>query len=88
MTAIKKALDAREDKTIPTESILELAEVLLKNNIFEHNNKTFRQKQGTAIGTKMAPSYAILFMSELEDNFLKTAPLKPYVWWRYIDDIF
>ena len=44
LTAIKKALDAREDKTISTENILELAEVVLKNNIFEHNNKTFRQK--------------------------------------------
>ena len=65
--------------------MLELTECVLKNNIFEHN---FKQIQGTAIGTKMAPAYAILFMSELEETFLASSPLKPFVWWRYIDDIF
>ena len=42
----------------------------------------------TAIGTKMAPPYAILFMPELEETFLASSPLKPFVWWRYIDNIF
>ena len=88
LTALKKALDKRADQSISSESILELADCVLKNNIFEHNSKTFKQKQGTAIGTKMAPPYAILFMSDLEDEFLKNSPLKPFVWWRYIDDIF
>jgi len=46
---------------------------VLKNNIFEHNEQTFKQKQGTAIGTKMAPPYAILFMDFLERNFLLVA---------------
>ena len=40
------------------------------------------------MGTKMAPSYANLFMSELEDILLSSAPNRPLVWWRYIDDIF
>ena len=88
LAAVKKALDRREDKTISSDSLLELTECVLKNNVFEHNNKTFRQKQGTAIGTKMAPPYAILFMSDLENTFLENSPLKPFVLWRYIDDIF
>ena len=61
---------------------------MLENNIFEHNGEIFKQKQGTAIGTKMAPQYAILFMSALEETLLESSPLKPMVWWRYIDDIF
>ena len=48
----------------------------------------FLQNKHTAIGTKMAPSYAILFMSKLEEKLLETFSLKPTVWWRYIDDIF
>ena len=88
LDAIRKALDQRIDKNISTESLLDLAECVIKNNIFEHNNRFFKQKQGTAIGTKMAPPYAILFMADLEEKFLESSPLKPYVWWRYIDDIF
>ena len=27
-------------------------------------------------------------MAELEEEILRKAELKPYLWWRYIDDIF
>ena len=60
----------------------------MKNNTFVFESKTIRQKRGTAIGTKFAPPYSILFMAELEENVLENAELKPYLWWRYIDDIF
>jgi hypothetical protein len=62
--------------------------LVLTNNIFEFNGKKYRQKQGTAIGTKMAPPYAILFMAALEESFLQECIDKPSVWWRFIDDIF
>ena len=88
LEALKVALDGREDKSVSTETLLDLAECVLKNNIFEHNNTYFKQLQGTAIGTKMAPSYAILFMSYIENQILESSVLKPLVWWRYIDDIF
>ena len=37
LIAIRKALDIRKDKTISTDSLIELAEYVLKNNIFEHD---------------------------------------------------
>ena len=88
LEAIGVALDSREDKRVSTESILELAQCVLKNNYFEHNEKVYKQLRGTAIGTKFAPSYAILFMAELEERILSASPDKPFVWWRYIDDVF
>ena len=88
LKAIRTALNTRFDKSVSTDSLVDLAECVLKNNVFEHNARIFRQKRGTAIGTKMAPPYAILFMAELEDQLLQNSPLKPSVWWRYIDDIF
>ena len=39
------------------------------------------------MGTKMAPSYANLFMDRLERAFLAQEPIQPLVWKRYIDDI-
>ena len=54
LIVIRKALDKREDKVITTDSLMELAECVLKNNIFENNTCVYKQKQGTALGTKMA----------------------------------
>ena len=30
----------------------------------------------------------MLFMAELEEEILREVESKPYLWWRYIDDIF
>ena len=40
------------------------------------------------MGLCMVPAYANLFMGDLEEKCLAQFPLKPYLWWRYIDDIF
>ena len=40
------------------------------------------------MGTKMAPSYANLFMGNLEPKLHAQAPLHIQMWKRYIDDIF
>jgi hypothetical protein len=37
----------------------------------------FLQINGTAMGTKMAPSYANIFMGKLEKLIIKSAPYKP-----------
>ena len=65
----RRVLDLRKNKIISTESLIELAECVLKNNIFEHNLSFYKQLRGTAIGTKMAPSYAIIFIFDLEERF-------------------
>ena len=71
-----------------SETLLELAEIVLKNNIFQFNEKKLEQLRGTAIGTKFVSPYAIIFMAGLEERILKDIELKPCIWWRYIDDIF
>ena len=40
------------------------------------------------MGTKMAPTYANIFMMNLEEEKLKKTTLIPTVWRRFIDDIF
>ena len=88
LIAIRKALDTRKDKTISTDFLIELAECVLKNNIFEHDKSVFKRLRGTAIRTKMAPPSAIIFIDSLEKNILSNSLLRPFVWWRYINDIF
>jgi len=40
------------------------------------------------MGTKVAPSFANLFMADFEDKWVYSYPSKPSLWLRYIDDIF
>ena len=81
-------MQLRDNKQISNNTLVELAEIVLKNNIFEFDEKTFRQVHGTAVGTRFAPLYAILFMADLEEKIVSAFKKKPVIWWRYIDDIF
>ena len=78
----------RAEWELPVEDLVSLARLVLENNYFEFDEKIFRQKLGTAIGTKFAPGFANIFMGHLEEKFLETCELKPWVWWRFLDDIF
>ena len=83
-----KIINSKIKTTLHIIDIIELAEVVLKNNIFAFKEKFLKQKRGVAIGTKFASPYNILFMTELEEETLSEIELKPYLWWRYVDDIF
>ena len=48
--------------------ILEALLLILKENTFQFNDKHYKQIQGTAMGTKVAPTYATLVMGFLEQN--------------------
>ena len=85
---IKQALDRRENPEVATDTLVGLASLVLDNNYFEFNDKIYRQKLGTAIGTKFGPAYANLFMTRLEERLVDTSVEKPLIWMRYIDDIF
>ena len=63
LSALHKRLDLRQEKDVTTSTPAELAEVVLKNNIFTFKENTLKQKRGTAIGTKFAPPYSILFLA-------------------------
>ena len=60
LIVLRKSLESREDKTISTDSLMDLADCVLKNNIFEHNLSFFKQLRRTAIGTKWAPPYTMV----------------------------
>ena len=55
LASLYKFLETRENKQISSDTLAELAEIVLKNNIFEFDEKTFKQKRGTAIRTTFAP---------------------------------
>ena len=86
--ACREALNSRTTKQPPTEDLAELIKQILTKNNFEFGDSHFLQIHGTAMGTRMAPSYANIFMGKLEKELLAHSRKKPTVWWRYIDDVF
>lgn len=87
MEACREVWDKRTVKSPPTKYLMKLLEHILKLNNFVFDNKHYLQINGTAMGTKMAPSYANIFMGRLETRLLRHVPIKPFSWLRFIDDI-
>lgn len=85
--ACEEVWETRTVKDPPTDVLVRLLTLVLKCNNFEFNGKHYLQVQGTAMGTKMAPAYANIFMGRLEKQLLLSVPLKPFSWLRFIDDI-
>ncbi|CAM5112749.1 unnamed protein product [Eretmochelys imbricata] len=68
--------------------VAELCDFVLTHNYFTFGDDVYLQISGTAMGTRMAPQYANIFMADLEQRFLSSRPLNPLLYLRYIDDIF
>lgn len=69
LTAVEYWLDNHTNslpRQFSKEFILESISLILKENTFNFNDNHYRQLQGTAMGTKMAPTYATLVMGYLE----------------------
>ena len=66
----------------------QLLEHIPTKNYFTFNNEKYIQVSRTAMGTRCAPNYAIIFMASLEDKFLAQWTIKPTLWKRHIDDVF
>ena len=89
---MKEALNEREDQTIPTLFLITLLTLTLTWNIFEFGLKTFIQLIGTAMGTRVAPTYANIFMMKIDTMIqgiareMNNKLISFYK--RFIDDIF
>ena len=79
----------QNNPTYPPLCILnQLFNFVLNYNCFNFANLFFLQVHGIAMGTKLAPNYANLFMANLESKFIFSYHKQPIYYRRYIDDIF
>ena len=88
LEALREALDKRKTHKVPPGKLVKMAEFVFKNNYFQFSHRVYQNISGTAIGTKISPPYACIFIDQVENKFLKTQKFQPLVWFRYIDDIF
>ena len=69
LKASKHFLDKRSNKSMSTSTVLQLIALVPKMNTFHFNGRYLSQKQCVAMGTKMGPSVACIFMGYLEELF-------------------
>ena len=87
LQALKYFFNQRPIKKPSSETLLRLAELVLTLNCFSFGDNYCKQIIGVAMGTKMGPSYANLFVGFIENKFFSNyhGP-KPDLCKRYIDD--
>ena len=87
-----KLLSKHKDKIdllgLDTDTIKALLSHCLTNNYVRFGQRFFKQTKGIAMGSRMAPPLAIIFMDAVESMMLASTDLQPSIYLRYIDDIF
>ena len=73
---------------IPILYLRDMLGLILKENSFHFNVKNYLQTHGTAMGTKMAVSFANIFMAVVETEIINHSHFKLLTWKIYIDDVF
>ena len=87
IASVRKYLDGRECKDLPTDCVIEALELCLSCNNSVFNNTNYLQTDGTAQGPHMSCSYANLAMA-YHDRKALSYLLSPTTWKRFRDDIF
>ncbi len=69
-------------------SLLKLLKLVLTLNNFKFNGENFLQVGGCAMGSKLSVGYANNSLGKFEEDNVYNYPTKPFLYLRYIDDIF
>ena len=88
----EKVLNKRENMKVPSEYIISMLKLILKNNIFSFSDRLYSQEEGTSMGPRHAPHFADIFMAEniddkIEQIFQKYESEKVDFMKRFLDDI-
>ena len=90
--SLKAALDKRKNADVSSDFLAKLLSLVLKYNIFKFDGKLYQQQIGTAMGTRVAPTMANIFMASIDNliqNTSRTENLNHiHFYKRFIDDIF
>ena len=68
LASLYKFLETGDDKQILSDTLAELAEIVLKNNIYLN---LIKKLSNNNVEPLLEPSYAILYMTDLEEKLLE-----------------
>ena len=87
--SLKYFLDKREVKDPPTDTLVRMAE-LVTLRTFQFNGEYYTQVGSVAMGSRLGPNYARLFVGYAEERMLAEYTVtgrKPDLYKRYMDNV-
>eukprot|EP00061_Rhincodon_typus_P003126 g19355.t1 len=87
LKALRFFLSSRPNQSLSTDTVIRLTKLILSLNNYSFNSTHFLQTEGTAMGTRMGPSYACFFVGYVEQPLFHcyTGTI-PHLFFRYIDN--
>jgi len=76
-----------EGTLIPKNEFLKALKLILESTYFKFNNKIYKQKFGTPMGSPLSPIIAEIVLQDLEKKALDLLRIKIPFYHRYVDDI-
>ena len=77
------------DFILSPEEIIELIALCIKENVFEFDDKIYKQISGLSMGNPLSALLANIYMEFFERDILKKINTHlDLIWYRYVDDIF
>lgn len=73
---------------IPEDEFKNCIVFLMNNMFFQFDNKFYRQKIGTPMGSSISPILADIVMQDLKENVIKNFNFEIVSYKRYVDDTF
>jgi len=73
--------------TIPKEEFMIGVRMVMESTFFTFNNKIYKQKFGTPMGSPLSPIIADIVMEDIESQALKVLSCRLPIYYRYVDDI-
>lgn len=87
MAVVRRQLMANPVPGRPDDYILDLLNIIIKNNDFDFNGKTYLQCKGVSMGRSFCPALANLYLLDFDQQAMHSFKIKPILFFRYLDDI-
>ena len=88
MNSVREASTSNQQLPSDVEDIMRITRLCMEVNVYQWNNKLFKQTKESPMGSPASVVFAELTMQSIEKHILETIQFSLLMWKRYVDDCF